>query len=193
MTVVSAAKRRQSRQGPEKKKKWHCIEANLASRFDLPKKYTKTAAEVPGSDPGGPHGLMKASTRSNGRGYKFHVRRRGWIRRPSTRRVATRRVPSASGDMIERSTNWCAPAASWCRRLGASRPAKRSQAHGPTVSKVRKLLRSRREPIAGGTPSGEEGRLHLRRLHEDKAVVQPFRAVITLNLKEQTYYGAEDR
>ena len=54
------------------------------------------------------------------------------------------------------------------------------------VDKVRKILKIAQEPISLETPIGEEEDSHLGDFIEDKAVVSPSDAVISLNLKEQT-------
>jgi RNA polymerase primary sigma factor len=54
------------------------------------------------------------------------------------------------------------------------------------VSKVRKVLKIAQEPISLETPIGEEEDSHLGDFIEDRQVVSPAEAVISLNLKEQT-------
>ena len=55
-----------------------------------------------------------------------------------------------------------------------------------SVAKVRKVLKIAQEPISLETPIGEEEDSHLGDFIEDRQVVSPAEAVITLNLKEQT-------
>ena len=54
------------------------------------------------------------------------------------------------------------------------------------VTKVRKVLKIAQEPISLETPIGEEEDSHLGDFIEDRQVVSPSDAVISLNLKEQT-------
>ena len=54
------------------------------------------------------------------------------------------------------------------------------------VSKVRKVLKIAQEPISLETPIGEEEDSHLGDFIEDKGVVSPAEAVISVNLKELT-------
>ena len=54
------------------------------------------------------------------------------------------------------------------------------------LEKVQKVLRIAKEPISLETPIGEEEDNHLGDFIEDKRVVSPTDAVISLNLSEQT-------
>ncbi|MBU4604305.1 MAG: RNA polymerase sigma factor RpoD, partial [Proteobacteria bacterium] len=54
------------------------------------------------------------------------------------------------------------------------------------LEKVRKVLKIAKEPISLETPIGEEEDSHLGDFIEDKKVVNPADAVISLNLCEQT-------
>jgi RNA polymerase primary sigma factor len=54
------------------------------------------------------------------------------------------------------------------------------------VDKVRKILKIAKEPISLETPIGEEEDSHLGDFIEDKSVMSPVDAVISMNLAEQT-------
>jgi biotin carboxyl carrier protein len=54
------------------------------------------------------------------------------------------------------------------------------------LDKVRKVLKIAKEPISLETPIGEEGDSHLGDFIEDKSVISPADAVISMNLAEQT-------
>jgi RNA polymerase primary sigma factor len=54
------------------------------------------------------------------------------------------------------------------------------------LDKVRKVLKIAKEPISLETPIGEEEDSHLGDFIEDKSVVPPSEAVISVNLAEQT-------
>jgi DNA-directed RNA polymerase specialized sigma24 family protein len=54
------------------------------------------------------------------------------------------------------------------------------------LDKVRKVLKIAKEPISLETPIGEEEDSHLGDFIEDKSVVSPAEAVISMNLSEQT-------
>src|SRR5881394_1749281 len=54
------------------------------------------------------------------------------------------------------------------------------------VDKVRKILKIAKEPISLETPIGEEEDSHLGDFIEDKSVMSPVEAVISMNLAEQT-------
>jgi RNA polymerase primary sigma factor len=54
------------------------------------------------------------------------------------------------------------------------------------LDKVRKVLKIAKEPISLETPIGEEEDSHLGDFIEDKSVVSPSEAVISMNLSEQT-------
>ena len=53
------------------------------------------------------------------------------------------------------------------------------------LDKVRKVLKIAKEPISLETPIGEEEDSHLGDFIEDKSVVSPADAVITLNLRSR--------
>ena len=53
------------------------------------------------------------------------------------------------------------------------------------LEKVRKVLKIAKEPISLETPIGEEEDSHLGDFIEDKKVINPADAVISLNLREQ--------
>ena len=54
------------------------------------------------------------------------------------------------------------------------------------LDKVRKVLKLAKEPISLDTPIGEEEDSHLGDFIEDKSVISPSDAVISMNLAEQT-------
>src|SRR5260370_23129610 len=54
------------------------------------------------------------------------------------------------------------------------------------VDKVRKILRLAKEPLSLDTPVGDEGDSHLGDFIDDKGVVSPADAVISMDLAEQT-------
>jgi RNA polymerase primary sigma factor len=55
-----------------------------------------------------------------------------------------------------------------------------------SLDKVRKVLKIAKEPISLETPIGEEEDSHLGDFIEDKAVISPHEAVISMNLTETT-------
>tara|TARA_B100000949_G_C13933408_1_gene305817 strand:+ start:72 stop:560 length:489 start_codon:yes stop_codon:yes gene_type:complete len=55
-----------------------------------------------------------------------------------------------------------------------------------SASKVRKVLKISQEPISLETPIGEKEDSHLGDFIEDRQIVSPAEAIITLNLQEQT-------